>query len=303
MLDSFNRFLAYLKAVFIESQRWVFTFFDILGIALFLFPHLAQNLVRDASPARGIGAATFLLSFLLANFSLYTRTEEARDRQLGRSCSLSILHVRKLGHRMEVLDNPWDPFELRAIEIDFSFSNTSERPIFLKALHTYLRVKNDGFRILGRNILREEIFGAGVGLPFRYMDYTQSSYSIGLSFPRLTLFRIPYDKDKPRFARRLISTEHFIDLNKGVTLIDEDNKEPVSRKDWVELPPGDRKVWSIHVPIKAEGAFLVRKRNWEWSTAEVLLEFDTYSFKARSVIPYNYYFWTDSQSTLFWNTE
>jgi len=63
----------YLKEIFGESQRVVFTVFDVVGIVLFFFPHLAQGLVDDETLARNIGGAIFFVSFLLANFNLYRK--------------------------------------------------------------------------------------------------------------------------------------------------------------------------------------------------------------------------------------
>lgn len=67
-------FAVYLKAVFAESQRLVFTVFDIVGIVLFFFPYLAEGLVKDEGLARIIGGFIFFTAFLLANFTLYRRT-------------------------------------------------------------------------------------------------------------------------------------------------------------------------------------------------------------------------------------
>ena len=67
-------FFTYLKAVFAESQRLIFTAFDIVGIVLFFFPHLAEGLVRNETLARAIGGAIFFVSFLLANFLLYRKS-------------------------------------------------------------------------------------------------------------------------------------------------------------------------------------------------------------------------------------
>ena len=73
MRNLVSDFGTYLRAVFVESQTVVLTAFDILGITLFLFPHLAESLVRDELRIRIIGAAVFFLSFLVANFRLYKR--------------------------------------------------------------------------------------------------------------------------------------------------------------------------------------------------------------------------------------
>jgi hypothetical protein len=66
-------FSHYLKAVFTEGQPLVFTAFDIVGIVLFFFPHLAESLVKDETLARAVGGLIFFASFFLANFSLYRR--------------------------------------------------------------------------------------------------------------------------------------------------------------------------------------------------------------------------------------
>ena len=62
---------AYLKAVFVETSRGVFTVFDVLGIALFLYPELASFLTNDESRVRIFGGLMFLCSFILANFLVY----------------------------------------------------------------------------------------------------------------------------------------------------------------------------------------------------------------------------------------
>jgi hypothetical protein len=62
---------AYLKAVLVESKRWIFTLFEILGIVLLLFPNLAETIESDGLRARVLGAAIFLTSFVIANFSAY----------------------------------------------------------------------------------------------------------------------------------------------------------------------------------------------------------------------------------------
>ena len=50
-------FASYLKAAFVGSHRWILTAFDILGMILFFFPRLAEDLITDVSLARGIGVA------------------------------------------------------------------------------------------------------------------------------------------------------------------------------------------------------------------------------------------------------
>ena len=76
-------FGTYLKAVFAEGQPLVFTAFDVIGIVLFFFPHLAEGLVEDESLARTIGGFIFFASFLLANFSLYRRLAQSATSSLS----------------------------------------------------------------------------------------------------------------------------------------------------------------------------------------------------------------------------
>ena len=69
-------FFSYLKDIFTEGQRIVFTVFDIVGIVLFFFPSLAQSLINDVALTRIIGGSIFFISFLWANFSLYKKLSE-----------------------------------------------------------------------------------------------------------------------------------------------------------------------------------------------------------------------------------
>ena len=66
----------YLKELFTEGKNWLLTLFDILGMVLFLFPHLAQGIVSNNAIVRTIGLAIFLLSFLGANFILYRKSHK-----------------------------------------------------------------------------------------------------------------------------------------------------------------------------------------------------------------------------------
>ena len=61
----------YLKSVFIESWQLAFTFFDLIGIILFLYPNLADKLVKDDVITRLIGGGIFIASFLVANYKVY----------------------------------------------------------------------------------------------------------------------------------------------------------------------------------------------------------------------------------------
>jgi hypothetical protein len=63
----------YLKAIFLEGWRRLLTFFDILGIFLFLYLKPAEYLVQHEWAARRIGAFIFLSAFVLANFIVYRK--------------------------------------------------------------------------------------------------------------------------------------------------------------------------------------------------------------------------------------
>jgi len=54
-------FFSYLKDIFTEGQRIVFTVFDIVGIVLFFFPSLAQSLINDVALTRIIGGSIFFI--------------------------------------------------------------------------------------------------------------------------------------------------------------------------------------------------------------------------------------------------
>jgi len=84
-------FGAYLKAVFTEGRLLVFTAFDVIGILLFVFPHLAQGL--DEALARTIGGVIFFASFLFANFRLFRRSAR------GATASLSEQSLRMYPHK------------------------------------------------------------------------------------------------------------------------------------------------------------------------------------------------------------
>jgi hypothetical protein len=72
-MELFQDLSKYLKEIFGESQRIVFTAFDLIGIGLFFFPRIAQGLVDNEVFARSIGGLIFFISFLLANFNLFRR--------------------------------------------------------------------------------------------------------------------------------------------------------------------------------------------------------------------------------------
>lgn len=73
MATLISDFLAYLKAVFVEGQRFVFTSFEIIGMVLFFFPDVAGSLARNESTVRVIGGLIFFVSFLRANFIVFRK--------------------------------------------------------------------------------------------------------------------------------------------------------------------------------------------------------------------------------------
>lgn len=64
---------AYLRAVFLDTSRRVWTFFDALGVLFLLYPGLAQCITSNARLVRSIAAAVLFVSFALANFGLFRR--------------------------------------------------------------------------------------------------------------------------------------------------------------------------------------------------------------------------------------
>jgi len=73
----------YSKEIFTEGINWVFTFFDILGMILFFIPHLAQIVVTDYTVIRIIGFVIFVISFAIANFTLYRKLKNEIYTSLG----------------------------------------------------------------------------------------------------------------------------------------------------------------------------------------------------------------------------
>lgn len=71
-----NAFLNYLRAVFGETWLKVLTIFDILGLILFFRPELAAFLAIDVMLLRIVGGSVVLVSFVLANFSVYMKLSE-----------------------------------------------------------------------------------------------------------------------------------------------------------------------------------------------------------------------------------
>ena len=82
---------AYLKAVFLDGIQKTFTFFDALGLIVYFLPNLGDWLTLNETKAKSIGGAIILISFLLANFSLYRKL--AKKSLLG----FEIIKVQSAG--------------------------------------------------------------------------------------------------------------------------------------------------------------------------------------------------------------
>lgn len=68
-----NDLINYLKDLSDETQQRILLLFDILGIGLFLFPNIAEWLIKDVFLTRSIGLFIFILSFFIANFKIYRK--------------------------------------------------------------------------------------------------------------------------------------------------------------------------------------------------------------------------------------
>jgi hypothetical protein len=93
MLGILSDFGAYLKAVFVDGIRKVFTLFEVLGIAFYFFPGFDEWLRLNEGLRRSIGGAVILISFILANFSLY-RKRATEETSLNESSLLMSPHRR-----------------------------------------------------------------------------------------------------------------------------------------------------------------------------------------------------------------
>jgi hypothetical protein len=71
----FQDIVSYTKDIFTEGKNWIFTLFDLLGIVLFLFPHLAQGIESNDKHIQDIGIAIVLISYTLGNFVLYKKNK------------------------------------------------------------------------------------------------------------------------------------------------------------------------------------------------------------------------------------
>jgi len=221
------------------------------------------------------------------------RYDEARDKQLGRSVAFDVLHVAKTGQLMTTPDNPWDPYELKQIVAHVTFTNSSECPIFLRALNvgviavsTLAYHPSPMMRIYGA--LLPVRWGLQMALPFRFSDYTRSTFIT--TFPAEKRLGTPAFSPRlsPEQKARISRAGKFID---GMILFDAKSKEPISYADWAEILPGDTKCWGVGLQITEQGAFWVRRSRLNLSTLYVSLEFNTCSIKAHAEIPS--YYWRE----------
>jgi hypothetical protein len=116
----------YLKEVFGESQRIVFTVFDVIGIVLFFFPHLAQGLVDDEALARSIGGLIFFISFLLANFNLYRKLSAESVATLSESSLLVYPYERPPYNNIEIRHISSEP--VKDLEVWLSYTSPDNKP-------------------------------------------------------------------------------------------------------------------------------------------------------------------------------
>jgi len=73
MLGILSAFRAYLRAVFADGIHKLYTIFDALAIAFYFLPGLDEWSRLNEGLRRSIGWAIILISFILANFSLYRK--------------------------------------------------------------------------------------------------------------------------------------------------------------------------------------------------------------------------------------
>lgn len=100
---------SYLKAVFWESNRWIFALFDIVGIVLFLVPRLAEKLAQNVHLIRSIGGGIFGCSFLIANFLVYRRLAHATEL---RAISAALVMLKdEIDQNLAELTGFWEKIE------------------------------------------------------------------------------------------------------------------------------------------------------------------------------------------------
>jgi hypothetical protein len=132
--------LAYLKATFLESEKIVFTLFDVLGIALFLAPGLAAKLLDDRSLVQLVGGGIFLLSFIVANYVSYKNLLG----QVQRDCPFAIrLFAQTLGDNFPdsqrwCLIHPGTSDEFAFFPLAFEIANRSH--MTLSDIVVFIRV-------------------------------------------------------------------------------------------------------------------------------------------------------------------
>lgn len=116
----------YLKEIFGESQRIIFTVFDVIGIILFFFPHLAQGLVGDETLAKSIGGLIFFVSFLLANFNLYRKLSAVSAATLSESAFLLYPYERPPSNNVEIRYIGSEP--VKDLEVWLSYTSSDNQP-------------------------------------------------------------------------------------------------------------------------------------------------------------------------------
>jgi hypothetical protein len=78
LIDDFSNFLTVL---FVEGKQKIFTLFALIGILLFLFPDLCDELVHNEVLTRIIGVGIFFISFILSNFIIYRKFAELNRKK------------------------------------------------------------------------------------------------------------------------------------------------------------------------------------------------------------------------------
>jgi hypothetical protein len=122
----FQSFLKYLKEIFGESQRYIFTVFDVVGIILLFFPRLAQGLIDDEVLARTIGGLIFFASFSLANFNLYRKLSAMLATSLSESSIFLYPYEKKPYNNVEIRHMGTEP--VKDLEIWLNYISKDNQP-------------------------------------------------------------------------------------------------------------------------------------------------------------------------------
>jgi hypothetical protein len=163
--------VGYLKAVFFESWQKVFSFFDLLGVVLFLYPNLANKLAVDEVIIRSIGGGIFFVSFVLANYKVYLNLcVNGADIRL--STYLQHFSTDSTGR---------NPF--RGIEASPDGFNDHGLPCWA-TLYAQIKTANIGFE---RGIFRWEIVRSKTKFPSLFnMGDVRYDFRPGLNIPERT---------------------------------------------------------------------------------------------------------------------